>query len=453
MATTSTLSKLTVIVPLFPRHPGLRRAIGSLRAQTRRPDLLVLLDDGEQGDIAPLEREAAGIPLQILQSETSDVAEAINKAVDFLTKSQFIAILCGGAAYAPTRLGRCLAALENPGRTRQIGLALTAMALVDSQGSPMREQDKRRVLLARLWTPGREGVGIPEWLGAGDFVLSASNLFARHSYLKANPLIGGQASLAYHAAIQAAAQSQLEIIDEPLLDYYWAGPESAQSSVAGAALLRSQIALIHALREKLNTSPETRRNFAAFHRAAWNNISGLREDLFAQTALQLASLAPPEEMAKITERLAETGALPEPPSHLRKLRESPAYADPVAYAAALAKTRAELAALREDHKRLTRVAAAAQGSGWVRFGAWLGDHSARRIMEMEEEEKTSVQSPNGKIESRGEHDPDKVRNQKPGSGAADTAESTTGENNGRAKQSDIEQSETGIAQTEKERRP
>jgi hypothetical protein len=32
------------------------------------------------------------------------------------------------------------------------------------------------------------------------------------------------------------------------------------------------------------------------------------------------------------------------------------------------------------------IAEAAQGSGWVRFGAWLGERSARRMMELEEEE-------------------------------------------------------------------
>jgi hypothetical protein len=29
---------------------------------------------------------------------------------------------------------------------------------------------------------------------------------------------------------------------------------------------------------------------------------------------------------------------------------------------------------------------AAQDSGWVRFGAWIGDRSARRIMELEQED-------------------------------------------------------------------
>jgi hypothetical protein len=40
----------------------------------------------------------------------------------------------------------------------------------------------------------------------------------------------------------------------------------------------------------------------------------------------------------------------------------------------------------DENERLGRIATAAQGSGWVRFGAWLGERSARRMMELEQEE-------------------------------------------------------------------
>jgi hypothetical protein len=41
---------------------------------------------------------------------------------------------------------------------------------------------------------------------------------------------------------------------------------------------------------------------------------------------------------------------------------------------------------REEKERLGHIAAAAQDSGWVRFGAWIGDRGARRIMELEQED-------------------------------------------------------------------
>lgn len=406
-------TNLTVIVPLFPRQDSLRHAFAALRAQTQKPDLVVLLDNGQTGDADLPEHELPGMAVQVIEADTNDPAEAINRAVDFLDHSKHISILGAGGAYAPRRLERCLAAAEDPSRFRQPGLVVTGLVPVDGQGAPLPEGSDRHAQLARLWAPGRGGVGLPEWLGAGDFVLTASNLFARRSYLLANPLVAGAASFAYHAAIQAGVQGLLEVIDEPLLEFHWSGPATARSAPGAAASLRAQIQMLGALREKLGASPETRRNFSAFHRAAWNNISGLREDLFSQAALQLASLAPEDEMVKTADRFTATGDLQEVPTHLRDLREGPSFADPATYAAALASARGELSQAREENARLSRVAEAAQESGWVRFGAWLGDRGARRIMEMDAEENASVQPPDGEVEGGGENDPQKVGNEQP----------------------------------------
>ena len=413
MATASSPSNLTVIVPLFPRHPGLRHALATLRAQTVRPGLVVFLDDGKTTAAVVPEKELPGVPVQVAKVDTTDVADAINRAVDFLDHSEYIAIIGAGGAYAPQRLERCLAAIEDPSRFRKPGIVVTGAVLVDSRGIPLVAGDERHAQLARLWTPGREGVGIPDWLGSGDFVLSAANIFARRSYLLANPLLTEVPSFAYHAAIQAGVQGQLEVLDEPLFELNWSGQESGQSGLTAAALLRAQIRLLAALREKLSTSVETRRNFAAFHRAAWQNISGLREDLFTQAALQLASMSSHESIIKVSDHFSASGDLLGAPTHLSALRKGEAFADPASYAAALVKARAELAGLRAEHARSLRVADAAQDSGWVRFGAWLGDRSARRIMEMDAEENASVQPPNGEVEGGGENNPDQVGHQQP----------------------------------------
>lgn len=449
MSKAKTNSEVTVIVPLFPRTPGLLHALARLRAQIVRPAFLVFLDDGKTPDLKIPENEVPGVPVQVIKTGTSDVAAAINQAVESAGRSEYIAILGPGGAYTPQRLERCTAVMEDTERVRQRGLVVTGVILTDDQGSPIAEDDKRREQLARLWAPGREGVGIAEWLGAGDFVLSSANIFARTSYLKANPLVTGVPSFAYHAAIQAGMQAQLEVIDEPLLEFCWAGHEAAYSAVGAAASLHAQIKVLGALKEKLATSPETRRNFAAFHRAAWQNVSGLREDLFAQASLELASLAPQEEKLKVADRFAAAKELLQKPSHLR---DGDSFADPAAYVTALARAREELKSLKSENRRLQRVAAASQGSGWVRFGAWLGERSARRIMEMDAEE-NSVQSPDGKVERSGEDNPDEIRNKKPRGDAADRTKSASGHDDGNAKKRNDDHGKAGIAQTEKDRRP
>lgn len=404
-------AKISVIVPLFPRHPGLRRSLAALRAQTVPPSLVMLVDNGTNPDAESTARELPGIKTELVSTEKADIAGAINHAVELLDPADFIAVLTAGGAYEPTRFERCLATMEDPAVQRHPGLLVTATALVDSQGAPLPPGDGRHEQLGRLWAPGRAGISQAGWLGAGDFVLSASNIFASREYLAANPLANGTSLFPYLAAVQAAMQGLLAVLDEPLLSLHWFGPEHEPSALGTAGLLRAQVAMLGALREKLSVSPETRRNMAVFRRAAWNNLSGLREDLFTQAVMQLAALAAPQDTTKALERLSGASDFLDTPIHLRTLRESADAADPAAYAAALAKTRTELAELREDHARLERVAHAAQDSGWVRFGAWLGERSARRIMEMDAED--SLQPPDGKVEGGGEDHPDQVGHKQP----------------------------------------
>lgn len=408
----SKTSSLAVIVPLFPHDPALQRSLSALRNQTRLPDLVVLLEDGKKPAAEAAKQELGTIPVEVIETDTTEIADAINRAVDSLEQTEYVAILGGAAVYSPRRLERCLEAMEDPSRFRAPGLVVTGVAPTDAKGARLPDDDERHAQIARLWAPGRAGIGIPDWLGGGDFVLSPGNLFARRAYLRANPLIPGTSSFAYQAAIQAGVQGQLEVVDEPLLELHWSGPEKHYSTIGAAASLRAQIRVLGALREKLETSTETRRNFASFHRAAWYNASGLREDLFARAALHLASLAPAEDMVKIVDRLSASGDAGEPLQQLQGTRDKETLADPIAYVTALAQARSELQGLKSENERLQRVADASQGSGWVRFGAWLGDRGARRIMEMDAEE-NSIQPPNGEVECGGENNPQQIGNEQP----------------------------------------
>jgi hypothetical protein len=81
------------------------------------------------------------------------------------------------------------------------------------------------------------------------------------------------------------------------------------------------------------------------------------------------------------------------PAHLEDAAQTGVALDLPAYAAALQKARAELAEAQRENRRLAKIAATIQGSGWVRFGAWVGDRSARRMMEMDEEQSPETTSP------------------------------------------------------------
>lgn len=390
-------NETAVLVPLFPRHPGIRHALASLREQTRRPDLVVLLDNGTDPDAGTHTRHLPEFSVEIMQTDTADVAEAINLAVAAFGQFEFMAILTAHCTHAPARLEQCIDAMHDPARERRPGIVVTAEELINAHNAPLAADDARQAQLGRLWAPGRAGISIPEWLGAADFILSPSNLFARRSYLAANPLPVGTPTFHYHAAIQAAVPGWLAVLDVPLLRLNWPGLEASSSVPVLVGMLRAQLNVVTALREKLASSSEARRNFSAFHRAAWSNLSGLREDLFLQAALQLAALADPGEVSSAIERVTGTGGLIETPPFLRALRDG-TVADPTAYTLALAKVRAELAELREDHSRMSNIVEAARRSGWVQFAAWLGDQNTRKVLEMEEDDDPNA-SAKGQITS------------------------------------------------------
>ncbi len=377
--------RVAVVLPAFPRSPALKRSLASLREQSRPADHVLLLDDGSNKDVATL-REEFGSGAEILPVTPGPLPAALNKAVEHLAGFQFVSFLQGGDLYAPKRLERCVQALGEGEERRPFVLAVTAMEIVDSRGKALPANDAKVVRFARLWEPGKAGIGAAEWLGLGNFAGPLSNIFARRDHLAANPFVAIATAFHQLATISAAVQELLVVIDEPLLLHHALELHQGTSLRGGQEILMDQLHLLSDLSRKLADSPLSRRNFAAFHRAAWHNVSGLREDLFQQTIMRLAATVPLTEAKRMAEEIIRARDAQTLPAHLEDAAEGGVAMDLPAYAAALQKVRAELAEAQAENQRLSAVANAIQGSGWVRLGAWIGDRSARRMMELDEEQ-------------------------------------------------------------------
>lgn len=375
--------RVAVVVPLFPPSPGLRASLASLQGQTRRPDLVLLLDDGQGGDAERWSGEIPELASEILPLEPDAVPAALRGAAERLADFTYVAFLRGGDLYAPTRLERCRAALEAAGEERAGAMVVTGWRAVDGRGQPLPEDDPRSRRLDMLWAPGRAGAGLAEWLGRGHFAGPLSNLFARRDYLAAIPLPDGTVNFHQAAVLWAALQGQLTVLHEPLLDHYPTAPERHPTPRQTADALQTQWAVLSALRSKLPVSPETRRNAAAYHRSAWNSLAGVREDLFQQLVLQLAAAASPEDAQAALATILRSHEAQTVPAHWEALLEGQDPLDLAAYADTLRRVREKLDAALAENERLRVVAGAAQDSGWVRFGAWVGDRGARRIMELD----------------------------------------------------------------------
>ncbi len=386
-------ASVAAIVPLFPKLPGIRESLASLGTQTRPPNLVVLLDDGSSPDAESLHEVIPDLHVEVAQVEPGPLASALGALSEYLAHFDYLTLLQAGDAYAPARIEKCLAALQQAREGRPLAMAVTGIVPVDGRGRELPADDPRAVHLERLWAPGRAGAELADWLGTAHFAGPISNIFLRRDFLAGESLPADAPHLAQVLVMLAGLQGLLTVVDEPLLWHYPPAVEREPTPKAAADLLHTQTALLTALRDKLAASPETRRSLASCHRAAWNNLTGLREDLFQQAVLRLASMASPEDVQAVTTEVLRSREAQTVPAHWQALLDGKDPLDLAGYAAALRRTRGKLEDALEENERLGKIAEAAQDSGWVRFGAWLGERSARRMMEMEQaDEEGSVAS-------------------------------------------------------------
>lgn len=443
---------IAVVVPLFPFSPALRQSVASLLTQTRPPDLVVLLDDGKSPDIDDITAALEGLNVQIFETQPGPLGAALNSAVEYLSNYNYVSFLLAGDSYHPQRLEMCLSALRDSDWRRPPVLAVTHLAMVDARGQMLPPEDPRAAYFQRLWAPGNQGITSAEWLGTGNFVATLSNVFARRAFLADLPASDDASLLAYHLAVLAGVQGLMAVLHDTLLTHHVMVVEREPSARVSSALLQLQLRVLQALRDRLPFSHETRRNLASFHRVAWNNLSGLREDLFQQMILLLASLASPEDAGRAMEETFRSFEAQSTPPHWRALHKGADPLDLAAYASALKKTQEQLTEAETQRDRLTGIALAARESGWVRFGAWIGERSSRKIFDMDQDRLTAPQ-PNAEVQSGGEAHPEQVGNEQPAGESIDAKESAPGQGDGQPEQQDLDKSSAGPTPTEEDRRP
>ncbi len=380
---------VAIVVPLFPRLPGVRESLASLATQTRPPNLVVLLDDGTNPEAESLQQVIPSLTVEVVQVESDTLTPALASVIEYLANFDFIGFLRAGDRFAPTRIEQCLRTLLEAADKPWPMMVVTGILPVDGRGHPLSADDPRTAHLARLWAPGRAGAGLADWLGVGNFAGPLSNIFARREHLAAHGLPADTPHYHQAAVLVAGLQGLLAVAHEPLLLHYPPPLEREPTPRVMADLLQTQVSVLRALQTRLPVSPETRRHVAAYHRAAWNNLSFLREDLFQQVVLRLAASADEDAWQSAVAEVLRSREAQTMPAHWTELLEGADPLDLAGYAQALRRTRAELAGVSAEKQRLGQIATAAQACGWVQFGAWIGERHARRVMELEESEKAA----------------------------------------------------------------
>lgn len=131
--------KLTVavVIPVYNCAPYIEEALGSIEAQTRRPDRVVVVDDGStdgSGEIASAFAASSAMQVQVVKQENAGIAAARNVGVARCSED-LIAFLDGDDTFYPPFIERAANALA---RHDELLLCFLDRDVVDAEGAFLR---------------------------------------------------------------------------------------------------------------------------------------------------------------------------------------------------------------------------------------------------------------------------------------------------------------------------
>jgi glycosyltransferase involved in cell wall biosynthesis len=320
--------KVAVLIPLYNHERYIGAAFDSLRAQTRPPDRVIVLDDGstdnsvwaivqanERAQDSPGHR---GSPIQtrtdILFQPNAGAHVTINRLVALADDCDYIAILNSDDRYHPRRIELCLEYLETH---PEVDLVCTRLRPIDEHGKGLPPDSPRARWFSAAWSfrhsvDESSGADLAEWLGIANFPGTTSNFFARARYLRENPFADYRFAHDYYALVAAALENRLAILDAELLDYRVHPTNTINTDPERLIreMLRVNVDLARRFGPRLLAEPELRSAFTRYQRATWSNVSGFRADLFC-TLLVGALAGLPGEAADALPALFDAEGVPE----------------------------------------------------------------------------------------------------------------------------------------------
>ncbi len=272
---------IAVVIPLYNHEGFIREALGSIQAQTRQADRVIIVDDGSLDRSVAMVRESGVLsdPRFILVEQSNQGAHnALNRAVSLASPCEWVAILNSDDCYHPERIAACEAYLK---ASPHVQLLCTALQLIGNDGNPLPENEPRARWFRAAWSLLEEDQSLATLLGVANFPATTSNFVARREWLLANPFRSYRYAHDYFCLITAAVRDELAILNEPLLSYRV--HPSNTISTAPENLIRELLVvnldLISQFALERRSSHKIRQRFASYRQALWHNISGVRADL------------------------------------------------------------------------------------------------------------------------------------------------------------------------------
>ena len=123
------VARCAVVIPSFDHARFVGAALDSVLAQTRRPDRIVVVDDGSHDATAAVVARYRERGVELHVQENAGAHAALNRAVGLAAEDcELVAILNSDDVYEPRRLERCLAELA---ARPDLGAVVSELAVID----------------------------------------------------------------------------------------------------------------------------------------------------------------------------------------------------------------------------------------------------------------------------------------------------------------------------------
>jgi glycosyltransferase involved in cell wall biosynthesis len=292
--------RLAVVIPVYNHAHFIGEALESVLNQTRKPDRVIVIDDGSKDDSLAVMEPFKARGVEVSGRENRGAHNTINELIQLAAQDcDWISILNSDDRYLPNRFQRCFeTAAANPEKS----IISTRLEVIDADGKRMAEDEPR----AR-WFYGVQSLGAArelspaEWMGRGNFIATTSNVFARADYLTANPFRDYRYIHDYFFLAGAAFRDQIAVCPEVHLQYRVHGSNTITTKPEPLIreMLLMHLDLYRHYAEELKADPVKRARFYEYGQAMWENMSSLHAGLLQVLLAQLAKRVPQEEIAAL----------------------------------------------------------------------------------------------------------------------------------------------------------
>jgi hypothetical protein len=298
--------RLAVIIPVYNHARYVAQAIESALRQTRRPDRVIVIDDGSTDDSLTVCQTFASRGVEVAGRENRGAHATLNQLVELASfDCELIAILNSDDYCALERLARCEPEFE---RDRSASVVVSGLRQVDEDDQPLASDHPRGRWLGAVWSRwGEEDLDLAEWMGQANFAVTTSNVMARREFFAAHPFKPYRFNHDYSFLSHAALRGALRVVGEPLLYYRVHSANTINTTPAPLIreLLKQWLELHRELAADLLADPALRQRFYRFLRGSAANVSALPVGVLQVLLAQLAAEKPPEALAALVAALDE----------------------------------------------------------------------------------------------------------------------------------------------------